>query len=106
MAPAAASFMPSVMSLAASSISVTATPDAPVPATMARSWPNSLPATGVSRVAIVPRNAGLLLASAQPRCNTRYRQQAITPINLPAAWDGKLGAREWTSTPTLNSRYG
>src|SRR5690348_10450532 len=37
---------------------------------------------GVSRVAIVPQNAGLLLASVQPRCNTRYRQQAITPINL------------------------
>src|SRR5579859_2802402 len=39
--------------------------------------------TGVARVAIVPQNAGLLLASAQPRCNTRYRQPAITPINLP-----------------------
>jgi hypothetical protein len=62
---------------------------------------------GVSRVATVPQNAGLLLASVQPRCNTRYRQQAITPINLlQLGTEKSLGVREWTSTPTLNSRYG
>lgn len=66
---------------AANSIFVTATPEAPAPATTARKW-RARQRRGVSRVAIMPQNAGLLLASVQPRCNTRYRQQAITPINL------------------------